>query len=155
MAQIGEQRKLEHKWRFTVEIDGFASAHFNKCSALEFEIAKVEHWEGGNIIPHKEPGRVTVSDLTLDRGVGLDRDVYNWAKEAADFVRNGGGLPEELKRNVEIVQRDRAGNEVRRWAVYNAWPQKFQAGEWDNNSDEVVIEQLVLCIDYFEEADPN
>jgi hypothetical protein len=31
-----------------------------------------------------------------------------------------------------------------------AWPTKFVAGEWDNESDENVIEQVTLAYDFFE-----
>ncbi|MBC7172782.1 MAG: phage tail protein, partial [Polyangiaceae bacterium] len=30
------------------------------------------------------------------------------------------------------------------------WPIKFVAGEWDNESDENVIEQVTLTYDFFE-----
>ena len=38
----------------------------------------------------------------------------------------------------------------RRWTLYGAWPTKFVAGEWDNSSDENVIESVTLTYDYFE-----
>jgi hypothetical protein len=31
-----------------------------------------------------------------------------------------------------------------------AWPTKFVAGEWDNESDEYVIESVTLTYDFFE-----
>jgi len=49
-----------------------------------------------------------------------------------------------------VVQLDRDGSELRRWTLYNAWPTKFNAGEWDNEADENVIEQVTLTFDYFD-----
>ncbi|MFM2153008.1 MAG: hypothetical protein RL199_1443, partial [Pseudomonadota bacterium] len=34
--------------------------------------------------------------------------------------------------------------------LFRAWPVKFVAGAWDNESDENVIESLTLTFDYFE-----
>jgi phage tail-like protein len=148
MGTLGQPRRLDHKYKFTVEVDGFRSAAFKACSSLEFEVADVDYWEGGAIIPVKEPGRVTVPDITLDRGVGLDRDMHDWALECIDFTKQGGAVPQELKRNLEVVQRARDGSEVRRVTAFNCYPKKYVFGEWDNDSDEVVIEQLVLRYDF-------
>ena len=35
-------------------------------------------------------------------------------------------------------------------SLSRAWPTKFVAGEWDNESDENVIEQVRLAYDFFE-----
>jgi hypothetical protein len=39
---------------------------------------------------------------------------------------------------------------LRRWTLHNAWPVKFKAGDWDNDSDENVIEALTLTFDFFD-----
>jgi hypothetical protein len=44
------------------------------------------------------------------------------------------------KRNLDVVQQDRDGVTLRRWSLSRAWPIKFVAGEWDNESDENIIE---------------
>lgn len=54
------------------------------------------------------------------------------------------------KRNLDIVQQDRDGVTLRRWTLVRAWPVKFVAGEWDNESDENVIESVTLTYDFFE-----
>ena len=47
-------------------------------------------------------------------------------------------------------QQDRDGTTLRRWSLSRAWPTKFVAGEWDNESDENVIESVTLTYDFFE-----
>ncbi len=65
--------------------------------------------------------------------------------------RSGLGLVEPyFKRNLDIVQQDRDGSTLRRWTLHNAWPVKFKAGDWDNESDENVIESLTLTFDFFD-----
>ncbi len=54
------------------------------------------------------------------------------------------------KRNIDIVQQERDGTTLRRWSLSRAWPVKFVAGDWDNESDENVIESVTLTFDFFE-----
>lgn len=150
MGVVGSARSFYKKFKFVVEIDGVAYAGFQKCSALEAEIAVVEQNEGGTLIPFKSLGRVKFSDITLDRGATEDLDLFNWFKEAVDASANAGLVDDEYKRNLDIVQQDRDGTTLRRWRVTRAFPTKFVAGEWDNDADENVMESLTLAYDYFD-----
>ena len=149
MAIIGTPRSYFKKHAYIVEIDGVQSASFAKVSELSVEAASVLQWEGGRLIPHKSPGRLTFSDVTLERGATLDRDLFNWFNEVAN-VASGLGLPDNAyKRNLDIVQQDRDGSTLRRWSLYGAWPVKFVAGDWDGSADENLVESVTLTIDYF------
>ena len=53
-----------------------------------------------------------------------------------------------LKRTLDIVQTSRAGTELRRWTLANAWPVDWIGGEWDNNADENTMETLILTYDF-------
>lgn len=153
MAVIGESRKIHSRFKYLIDCDGVASMGFQSCSALEAEVAKQEYYEGGSVIPDKQPTRVTVSDITLERGAASgDRDLYDWFSQVVDVAANSGLSSPEFKRSFDIVQQDRNNTELRRWTVYGAWPSKFVAGEWDNTSDDATIEQVVLTVDYFELA---
>jgi len=152
MAIIGNPRSFHKKWKFVVEIDGVRSSGFQKCSELSVEVAKVEYHEGGALIPNKSPGRLTFSDVTLERGATKDRDLYDWLRSVANTATGLGQIDPLYKRSLDIVQQDRDGTTLRRWSLSGAWPTKFVAGEWDNESDEVVIESVTLTYDYFEMA---
>ena len=52
-----------------------------------------------------------------------------------------------IQRNLDIVQQDHDGTTLRRWSLSRAWPVKFVAGDWDNES---VIESVTLTYDFFE-----
>lgn len=147
---LGSPRHFERKYKFLVEIDGFQSAKFQNCSALEAELATIEYSEGGTEYPFKEPGRVSYTDLTLERGATDDLDAYNWWRETIDAAANKGSTSPNFKRNCDIVAIDRDGSELKRWTLNAAWPKKFMAGEWDNEADEINIEQLVLAYEFFE-----
>jgi len=149
MSVIGTPRTFHKKFKFIVEIDGIAAAGFQKCSELSVEVANVEYYEGGALIPQKSPGRLKFADVTLERGATSDEDLFEWLSEVADAAANAGLVEPDFKRNLDIVQQDRDGSTLRRWRLTGAWPVKFVAGEWDNNADENVIESVTLTYDFF------
>lgn len=146
----GKQRAFNKKFKFIVEIDSFAVSAWTKAGPLEAEVGVVEQREGGSLIAVKEPGLVTFPELTLERGATDDLDSWNWFKTVADLARNAGLVSPDYKKTLDIVQQDRDSSTLKRWRLYNAWPKKFSAGEWDNDADENVMEQLVLVYDYFD-----
>jgi phage tail-like protein len=149
MPILGTPRTFHKKFKFVVEIDQFQSAGFQKCSELSVEVASIEYHEGGALIPNKSPGRLKFADVTLERGATQDQDMFDWLSDVADAAANAGLTEPAFKRNVDIVQQDRDGSTLRRWTLFGAWPTKFVAGAWDNESDENVIESVTLTYDYF------
>jgi len=150
MAIQGQPRSYHKKFKFLVDIDGFLSAAFQKASELSVEAANVQYHEGGAVIPNKSPGRLTFSDVTLERGATSDLELYTWMKQVADAAAGAGQIDNKYKREVEIVQQDRDNSVLRRWVLSQAWPTKFVAGDWDNESDEVVINSVTLTYDFFD-----
>lgn len=138
------------KFKFIVEEAGIPVAAFQKASELSVEAAKIEYFEGGSLTPDKSPGRLTFSDVTLERGVTSDRSLYDWFLQVARAASDTGQNEPDYKRTLDIVQQDRTGTEVRRWRLVNAWPTKYVGGDWDNEADENVIEQATLTYDYFD-----
>lgn len=147
-ATVGAPRTYHKKFKFVVEIDDFVNSGFQKCSELSIEVAKVEQREGGALIPYKEPGLVTVSDVTLERGATDNFEIFTWFKQVADLAANRGIVTPGYRRNLDIVQQDRDGTPLRRWRLKNAWPTKFVGGDWDNNASENVIESVTLTFDF-------
>lgn len=150
MAVTGNPRSYHKKFKFVVEIDGINYAGFTKCSELSVEVGKVEHFEGGSLTPNKSPGKVSFPDVTLERGATQDVDLWNWLSDVVNTASGLGLTDPNYKRNLDIVQQDRDGSELRRWALSGAWPVKFVAGEWDNDAEENVVESVTLTFDHFE-----
>jgi len=152
-------RELHEKHKFLVEIIGgrVASASFAKCSELSVAAAKIEYWEGGSDIPQKTAGRLTYKDVTLERGTSSSLDFANWFKMVSDARQGiasstGFGRGEVLpifKANATILQLDRDNTTMREWSLEGAFPLEYVAGEWDNETDAVVIEKLTLTYDKF------
>lgn len=138
------------KFKFRVEEGGLTVAAFNKCSELSVEVEKVEYREGGCLIPDKSPGLLTFTDITLERGIVVTAELYDWFIQVANAETNTGLQESVIRRTLDIVQLDRENNPLRRWRVFNAWAQKFVAADgWDNEASENVIESLTLTYDYF------
>jgi phage tail-like protein len=157
IKMLGNQRELFPKHQFLVNVEPDMSAGFQKCSELSYEVAKIEYWEGGSMIPWKVPGRVTMADVTLERGASTSRKFYDWSLAVCNatvgkFPTRGSGYPTPgYLDDIDIIQLDRDGEtQLRVFRCYNCWVQKFIAGEWDNTADEVVIESMTLTFDWFE-----
>lgn len=151
MAEKGKAKKYLDKFKFTVEIDGFAEAGFMKCDGLKANIEKIEHREGGALVAEKAPGLVSYDDITLERGATDNLDMWDWFKKVYDADSDQGGAdPSDYERNIIIHEHDRAHKIVRSWAVNRCWPVSFQPGTWDNSANEHTVEQLVLSVGSFE-----
>jgi phage tail-like protein len=154
MPTVGTPRELHGRFKFVVEIDGFEAAFFSKCSALVFEAAMIPYREGGSLIPHKIPGLVTFPPITLERGVSVNADFHAWALEVADASSGTplgtGQLTPAYKRTLSIIQRDRDNSVILRYDLFGVFPTKLEAGQWDNNANEVTIEMMTLEYDYFQ-----
>lgn len=140
-------RGFHKRYAFEVEINGVAVAAFTTAGPLEVEVGDIEHFEGGALIPDKQPGLVRVTDLVLTRGATADVDLWNWFRGAVDR----SAMPaneDDLKRTIAIVKRNRRGDEVGRWVLFNAYPKKYKGGEWDNTAEEVLIEEVTLRYDF-------
>ena len=149
MAVTGVPRSFHRKFKFSVEIPGLGRSGFQKCSELSAEIAKIEYYEGGSLIPYKLPGRMSFSDITLERGATQDRSMFDLFSRTANAASGLGDLDRDYIRDGAIVQHDRDGSTLRRWSIFGAWVTKFVAGDWDNTSDEVVIESVTMTYDHF------
>ncbi len=148
---LGTSRTYHKKYKFLVEIDGVTVAGFAKCSELSAEVAVTEQFEGGSLTPHQSPGRVKYTPVTLERGATDDQDLWDWFKEVIDASSGVGEDDPAFKRNVTIVQQSRSGKRIRLWRLDEAWPTKFVGGEWDNSSDENVMESVTLTYRTFDQ----
>ena len=148
MALVGSPIVPKQQMRFTVSVPGIPKAKFRDMSELSAEVAKSEIFHGGSPIPFKAPARVTMADVTLSRGAIADGSLFAWYADTVTGLATGS-LPEAYKRIVNIFERDRNGRVLNVWNLINAWPTKYSPGEYNNESDDFLIESVVLTFDYF------
>ena len=149
MPVKGTSPSKHQKFAFLVEIPGFNSASFQKCSELkrENEVAMIR--EGGSLIPHKQLGLVTYSDVTLERGAFADKDMYDWCEQCGDAAQSAGLTDAEYKRTIDIVQIGRDRKPLVRYRLYGAFVQAHSPGDWDAETSEFIVEKLTLAFDYY------
>jgi phage tail-like protein len=126
-------------FHFRVEIDGLPEIGFSEVIVPESRLEVVEYREGGDHPSgtRKLPGRVSVGNVVLRRGIDRDLSLWNWFRAVRD-----GDLD---RRNVTIVLLDAARADVRRWNVERAWPAVYESGPLHARGNEVVIETLELA----------
>jgi phage tail-like protein len=137
---------------FYVELSGILAAMFTECSGLSATRDVEEVVEGGvNSYVHKLPGRLKFDDITLKRGVGLGRALWDW------FMKGMYDL--HAKRiNFSIIQGAPGYNlladvgmgsgmgKAKHWNVENAYPIKWELSSLNTStSTEVAIETLQIA----------
>jgi phage tail-like protein len=141
-----------HKWNYNIEKDGVVIAKMRTCSEVNWDAQDINVDEGGNPLTHKEPGKIEVTDVTLERGVGVDEDFHTEAQKTIDFGKLGGLTVENLKSDYDIVDLDRDGTELRRVTLFNSYVKQYSFGDWDASANEVTIEKIVLRYDFPQKA---
>lgn len=134
-------------FNFLVEVEGIASAAFMEVSGLEVQIDAIEYREGGDkpLTVRKLPGLAKYSNITLKRGLTLDRSLWDWVKTVID-----GNV---RRATVAIILLDDQRQPVVRWRVRDAWPCKYDAPNLNAKTSEVAIESLEICHEGFELAE--
>ncbi len=144
-------------YKFEVEMGGFARLGFSKISGLKQTTEAIEYREGGdNESPRKIPGQTTYDDLTIERGMSNDDDFVNWVDEVftADNVEGEQGDEESFRKDLTIYLKNKAGTRVKKWKVERAWPKERSYGDLDANSNDILLETLILCNEGVSGPDP-
>jgi len=149
MPTMGTYRKLYGKFKFVVRIQNIPFSGYKSCSEFKIDIGEMKYREGGALVPYKEPALVEFSDLTLSRGLGTERDTWAWVMEVVDVLAKlpgGIGVPSpQFFRDGSIDQMDRDDSVAIIRHINWSWPKSYSSGDWDNDAEEVSIEQLVLA----------
>ncbi len=126
-------------YNFLVEIDSVVSAGFAEVEGLGMEIVYADYRNGNDPVNNvrKLVGLRKYPDITLKRGIAGTSDLFDWLKGAA------AGQP--AQRNVAIILLDEQRNEVMRWVLRHAQPQKWSGPHLQGAaSGTVAMEELVI-----------
>jgi phage tail-like protein len=130
-------------FKYLVEIDGFSSAGFSKCSGLDMEHEVTEYREGGeNTVMRKMPGQTKFSPIVLERGSTTNLDMWAWAKAVHSYGGVAGSAV--VRKTISIVLVGDAGARLREWTVTGAWVSKWEMGELDAKSNDVLVERITI-----------
>jgi phage tail-like protein len=127
-------------YNFKVILPGLTVAHFTECTGLGARVSSISYWEGGTLQPHRIPGPVEYSPVTLRYGLTDSRQIWDW------FL---SGVKGRLQReNVSIVVLDRDGVTPRaQWDLIRAWVTEWRAAALDARATEIAIESVSLVFE--------
>jgi phage tail-like protein len=126
-------------FRFRVEIDGVAEAHFSEVAIGETTTEVIDYREGPEPTHvRKLPGLTKFGNITLKRGVTDSQVIYQWHKDIMD------GKIGERRKTVTITVIDESGKDKARFVVAEAWPTKYDPSDLNAKGNEVFIELLEL-----------
>lgn len=136
-----EQDPLQ-SFMFRVAISGLPTGvGFQKIAGLSREVAVVEYLESMYQHAHKLPGRESVGEITFERGMYAD-DALQTQYET---VFNNNNCRSEVTINIC----DRFGNVRRTFELAECWFSKYECGDLDATSDDVIIETLTMQFEHF------
>jgi phage tail-like protein len=132
-------------FNFKLEIAGITVAGFSECTGLNSEQNVIDYREGQEVItPRKLPGLTKFGNITLKRGISVDKTIFQWRKTITD-----GDIE---RKNLSIVLQNEKHDEVVRWNVVNAWPSKYTAPDLKATANEIAIEAVELTHEGLERA---
>jgi len=127
------------RYKFLVEIEGIKRAGFMTVSGLEEETEVREYREGGdNSTVRKLAGLNSYAPIVLEQGSITDTELWDWRQKVKRDGAQGNRKP------ISVIQQDEKGDEVKRWQVFDAWPSKFTAPEFDASSSDNAVESIEI-----------
>jgi phage tail-like protein len=129
-----------------VEVDGVSRGAFAGIDGPGLEIDVVEFREGGDEGPaRKLPGRTKYLNITLKRG-------WVAASYFEDWIQQVSAGEEGFRKNVDIVIANRAGREIGRYSLINAWPAKWTLTNLPDDDSTTLFEEVTLTTESYQKA---
>ncbi|HWI14503.1 MAG TPA: phage tail protein [Burkholderiales bacterium] len=142
---VGDRVDPLRGYNFEVSVERTTVAGFRECSGLTFTIDPVEYRNGDekNLHVRKLTGlRNFKQNIGLRRGFTRDKQLYLWYKNLLNGI--------EDRRNGAIVLMDEQHKPVLRWEFENGWIAKWEGPMLNATSNDVVIENLEICVERVE-----
>jgi phage tail-like protein len=138
-------------YNFRVEIEGVDAGQFTAVDGLSVEQEVIEFQNGDDALTRKRPGRVKYGDITLKKGYIATTILNDWIEQA----RVGNG--QYQRKNMSIVLCDNTnptdgGSEIKRWNCFECFPKSWKMSSLDGKGNDVLTEEVVVVVEYFEEA---
>jgi len=133
-----------------VEIDGVDAGSFESVEGFSIEQEVIEYQNGDDPLTRKRPGRVSYGDITLTKGYISSSILNDWIEQARL------GNSNYTRKNVSIILQDNndssANGEIKRWNCFECFPKSWKVSSLDGKGNDVLTEEIVIVIEYFEEA---
>ena len=128
--------------RFKIEIDGIIQAGFSEATNLESTTEVIEYREGTDpTTMRKTAGLTKYGNFTLKWGIADSMELYNWYKDIVDGKINTSRKTIHIRLLKEQGLDDFAAS----WTFINAWPTKYDPGDFNAKNNEIFIEVLEIA----------
>lgn len=142
-------------------------AGFSACTLPEATVEQVEYREGNYLYSRKQPGNVSMNDLTLSRGVVLtETNFFTWMMQVVEgavgthyradlaikhYHRDAlPGTNAPAAGNQTVVALDQAST-FRTYTCYEAFPIRHKvASDLDATSSDISVAELDVGFEYFD-----
>lgn len=126
-------------FRFRVEIEGLDAGGFSEVTGFDATFDVIEYRTGDDPMktPHKDPGLVKYSNVTLKQGITDNMVLVEWLND----VREGT----IEKKTVTITALDETGADDASWQLKSAWPVKYTGPDFNATASEVAFESIELA----------
>ncbi len=116
---------------------------FQSVSGLSVDLETEEITEGGeNRFKYKLPKRSKYPNLVLKRGLLLDSGVIDWCRDA---IQNFQIKP----KHIDVILLGEDHQAIKTWSIINAYPVKWNTGDFNAEENKVAIETLEFTYNYF------
>ena len=151
IGRVDEFGDAVGNYTFRIEIDGVDAGQFTNVSGFSIEQEVIEYQNGDDPLTRKRPGRVKYGDITLKKGYIATSILNDWIETA----RLGSG--EYLRKNISIILIDNllptgGGTVIKRWNCFECFPKSWKISSLEGKGNDVLTEEMVICIEWFEEA---
>jgi phage tail-like protein len=135
-----------NSYNFLVTWNGLTVAGFKQCSGLDTTTGSSKYREGSDkdLSQREIPGLTSFSNISLQRGITTEMDLWSWRKDVMD-----GKI---TRQNLTITLLDNSRQTKRSWTVKNCWPTKWSGPSFDATSDAIAIETFELAHEGIEAA---
>ena len=133
-------------FRFLVEVDGKEVGAFTQFSGIKMEIQTIRVRGGSDArgVQDYVPVMSSYSPVTLTRGVVGSNEFMDWIFSAAASM-NSGPSGSNLRRTLDVVALDDAGQRGVTWTLKDAMPVGYELSPMDSSRSEVLTESVTFA----------
>jgi len=139
------------RFEFAVEIDGVLGpgspfvAGFRRIRGLGDSVQVREVEEGGYPGVHRYPRRSNLNQISLERGMGFDRSLWNWYQEVATWEKGKPSYRRTMSiYNLKNFDTTLPSVQIWRFDVYGAYPISWESDDYDAHEQQFNFETITI-----------
>jgi len=147
-----EPEYLAQTHRFRVEVDGFEAALFQTANLPEFEVQEVNFNPGGSVFAQKAPGRITYSDVVLEKGImgdGSEQPVEDWLEKIIQAANGTQGKVPDVLKDINVMVLNNLMGVVKTYTLHGCFVKSATLGALSGEGGENIINSVTLAYQYF------